>query len=57
MHQRRCPPAFGRITFGAVPFQSAVIEAPAGESLELGPTEVAIFRLDSDLTELDLVPR
>ena len=57
MHLRRCPPAFGRITFGAVPFQSAVIEAPAGESLELGPTEVAIFRLDSDLTELDLVPR
>ena len=57
MHLRRCPPAFGRITFGAVPFQSAVIEAPAGESLELGPTEVAIFRLDSDLSELDLVPR
>ena len=57
MHLRRCPPAFGRITFGAVPFQSAVIEAPAGESLALGPTEVAIFRLDSDLTDLELVPR
>jgi uncharacterized phage protein gp47/JayE len=57
MHLRRCPPAFGRISFGAVPFQSTVIEAPAGESLKLGPSEVAIFRLDSDLTELDLVPR
>jgi uncharacterized phage protein gp47/JayE len=57
MHLRRCPPAFGRITFGAVPFQSAVIEAPTGDSLALGQTEVAIFRLDSDLTELELVPR
>jgi uncharacterized phage protein gp47/JayE len=57
MHLRRCPAAFGRISFGAVPFQSTLIEAPAGENLALGPTEVAIFRLDSELSDLDLVPR
>jgi hypothetical protein len=57
MHLRRCPAAFGRITFGAVPFQEMVIEAAAGENLVMGPTEIAIFRLDSDLIELEVVGR
>ncbi len=52
MHLRRCPPAFGRITFGGVPFQQEVIEAAVGENLTLGPTEIAIFQVDSDVIDL-----
>jgi len=44
LHLRRCPPAFGRITFGAVPHQTQVIEAAVGENLEMGATELAVFR-------------
>jgi hypothetical protein len=54
---RRCPPAFGRISFGAVPFQTVVIEAPVGDNLIMGPTEIALFRLDSDLVDLQVVGR
>jgi uncharacterized phage protein gp47/JayE len=57
LHLRRCPAAFGRITFGDVPFQSAVIELAAGDNVAMGPREVAIFRLDSALTDIELVPR
>ena len=57
MHLRRCPAAFGRITFGAVPFQETVIEAAAGENLVMGPMEIAIFRLDSKLIEIEVVER
>ncbi|HYY81161.1 MAG TPA: baseplate J/gp47 family protein [Actinomycetes bacterium] len=57
MHLRRCPPAFGRITFGQVPFQSEVLEAGAGENLVMGPTEIAVFRLDSELIDLEVVAR
>jgi hypothetical protein len=52
MHLRRCPPAFGRNTFGGVPFQQAVIEVAVGENLTLGPSEIAIFQVDSDLIDL-----
>jgi phage-related baseplate assembly protein len=57
MHLRRCPPAFGQITFGQVPFQTEVLEAGAGENLVMGPTEIAVFRLDSELIDLEVVPR
>jgi hypothetical protein len=57
MRLRRCPPAFGRITFGEVPFQTELIEALPGENLVLGPHEVAIFRLDSELIDIEVVPR
>jgi uncharacterized phage protein gp47/JayE len=57
MHLRRNPPGHGRITFGGVPFQSGVIEASTGENLDMGPREVAIFRLDSELSQLELVAR
>src|SRR5258708_18919297 len=57
MHLRRCPAAFGRITFGAVPFQADVLEAAVGENLLMGPTEIAIFRIDSALIDLKVVPR
>jgi hypothetical protein len=54
---RRCPPAFGRISFGAVPFQTVIIEAPVGDNLIMGPTEIALFRLDSELVDLQVVGR
>ncbi|MFD0278932.1 baseplate J/gp47 family protein [Kitasatospora sp. NPDC127111] len=57
LHLRRCPPAFGRITFGAVPHQSAVVEAAVGENLVMGPTELAVFRPDSVLIDLTVVVR
>jgi phage-related baseplate assembly protein len=57
MHLRRCPPAFGRITFGQVPYQSEVLEAGPGENLVMGPTEIAFFQLDSELTDLEVVAR
>jgi uncharacterized phage protein gp47/JayE len=57
MHLRRCPAAFGRITFGAVPFQSDVLEATVGENLLMGPIEIAIFRIDSALIDLKVVPQ
>jgi hypothetical protein len=54
---RRCPASFGVITFGAVPFQLGVIEAPPGENLALEATEIAVFRLDSELIEIEVVGR
>jgi hypothetical protein len=54
---RRCPAAFGRITFGAIPFQTEVIEAPIGENLGMGAREIALFRLDSQLINIEVVPR
>lgn len=57
LHLRRCPPSFGRITFGAVPFQDQVIEAGAGENLVMGPTEIAVFRLDTALLDLEMTPQ
>jgi uncharacterized phage protein gp47/JayE len=56
VHLRRCPPAFGRISFGAVPFGIDVVEAPVGENLEMGPTEIAIFRTDGALVDVEAVP-
>jgi hypothetical protein len=56
VHLRRCPAAFGRVSFGGVPFQSAIVEAPVGENLQMGHTEIAVFRLDSELIQIELVP-
>src|SRR6266536_2386655 len=55
LHLRRCPAAFGRVTFGATPFQATVFEAAVGENLTMGPTEIAFFRLDSGLIEIEVV--
>jgi uncharacterized phage protein gp47/JayE len=57
LHLRRCPPVFRRISFGNVPFQTAVIEAAVGENLVMGQTEIAIFRVDSDLTTIEVISR
>jgi len=52
---RRCPPAFGRITFGEVPHQTNLVEAAVGENLQMGATELAVFRSDSDLIAFEVV--
>jgi phage-related baseplate assembly protein len=57
MHLRRLPAAFGRISFGSVPFQAGAAEAGPGENLSMGPTEIAFFRIDSDLIDLEVSPR
>ena len=57
VHLRRCPAAFGRISFGGVPFQAQVIEAPVGENLRMSRTEIAVFRLDSELIQIEVEPR
>ncbi|MFE5923668.1 baseplate J/gp47 family protein [Streptomyces sp. NPDC056468] len=54
---RRNPPAFGRLTLGAVPFQSEVVEAGVGENLALGPTEIAVFRVDGELLDMEVTAR
>ncbi|MFE5720442.1 baseplate J/gp47 family protein [Streptomyces erythrochromogenes] len=54
---RRCPPAFGRITLGQVTFAADVVEAGPGESLAMGPTEIAVFTVDSVLLDLEVTPR
>ena len=55
MHLRRSPAVFGRITFGAVPFQATVTEAAIGENLLMGQREVVVFRIDSALIDLQVV--
>jgi uncharacterized phage protein gp47/JayE len=55
LHLRRHPPAFGRITFGAVPHQSTVVDAAVGQNLGMGPTELPVFHTDAALHDLELV--
>jgi uncharacterized phage protein gp47/JayE len=55
LHLRRYPPAFGRITFGNVPYQTGVVEAGIGQNLAMGPTELPVLRTDSTLQDLTLV--
>ncbi|QKV80427.1 baseplate J/gp47 family protein [Amycolatopsis sp. Hca4] len=57
LHLRRSPAAFGRITFGDVPFQRVVAEAAVGENLAMGPTELATFVADGDTLDVTLVIR
>jgi hypothetical protein len=57
VHLRRCPGSFGRISFGGVPFQSEIVEAPVGENLRMGRTEIAVFRLDSEMIQIEAESR
>jgi phage-related baseplate assembly protein len=57
MRLRRFPPQLGRVVFGAVEFQQDVFEAAVGENLSLGPTEIAVFSLDTGLLDLEVVGR
>ncbi|MFI5529918.1 baseplate J/gp47 family protein [Kitasatospora sp. NPDC051853] len=54
---RRHPPTFGRITLGGVPFATGPVEAAPGENLAMGPTEIAVFTIDSALLDLEVMPR
>jgi len=47
MHLRRCDAGSS----------SAPIDADIGENLVMGPTEIAVFRADSDLNDLEVVPQ
>ena len=57
LHLRRCPPLFSRINFGQERFQSQIIEAAIGENLQLQPEEIAEFRIDSLLNEIEVSDR
>jgi hypothetical protein len=55
LHLRRGPAVFGRVTLGGVPYQSVPVEAAVGENLTLGPTELAVFKPDSALNDIELI--
>lgn len=55
MHLRRGPAVFGRFSLGPVGYQSVAFEVGVGENLEMGPTELAVFRPDSGLNDLRVV--
>ncbi len=57
LHLRRCPATFGRVSFGGVPFQQGVVEASVGENLLMGRTEIALFQLDGELIQIEVVTR
>jgi hypothetical protein len=58
LHLRRCPPLFGRINFsGSQHFQSEVVEVAVGENIDLHPDEIAEFRVDSDLINIEVDDR
>ncbi|QIS19635.1 baseplate J/gp47 family protein [Nocardia terpenica] len=54
---RRFPPLLGRITFGPELFGAEPIEAGFGANLTLTATEIAQFRQDSGLIDLQVVAR
>lgn len=58
LHLRRCPPLLSRITFGSRQrFQPSEIEAAVGENLSLQPEEIAEFKVDADLIEIEVSDR
>ena len=58
LHLRRYPPAFGTFVFGdREQFQGAVIEADIGANLALISNEIATFRYDSQLIDLQVSDR
>ncbi len=54
LHLRRCPPAFSAINFSGARFGQSVELGP-GENLLLAPDEVAVFTVDSKLSDIQLV--
>lgn len=58
LHLRRCPPLLDRINFGGRQhFQSEIIEAAIGENIPLLPVEIAVFKIDSELIEIEVSDR
>lgn len=55
---RRCPPQISRVGFGLrLKFQAEEVELPVGENLPLEPDEIAEFKVDSDLLEIEVSDR
>jgi hypothetical protein len=58
LHLRRSPGQFSRISFGPRRlFQSGVIEAAVGENLSLLPDEIAVFKIDAELIDIEVSDR
>lgn len=58
LHLRPCPPVFASIDFGGRQrFGSLVIEAAVGENLPLLPDEIAVFKIDSLLIDVEVRDR
>lgn len=58
LHLRRCPPLWGTVSFGRRQrFQNAIIEAAVGENIALLPDEIAVFKIDSELIDLEVSDR
>jgi len=53
LHLRRCPPIFSEVSFGGAVFRQTV-EAAVGENVSLAPDEVAYFRIDSKLIDIQV---
>jgi len=58
LHLRRCPPLLERISFGSrQPFQNQVNEAAVGENIPLRSNEIAVFKVDSELIDVEVRDR
>ena len=58
LHLRRNPPRLAAISFGrSERFQGDVVEASVGENITLLPDEIAVFRVDSPLIDLEVRDR
>jgi hypothetical protein len=55
---RRCPPLLNRVNFGRRGrFRGEVVELPVGENLELTPDEIAEFKVEDELIEIEVTDR
>lgn len=55
---RRCPPQIHRVGFSRhLRFQAREVELPVGENLRLEPDEIAEFKVDSELLEVEVKDR
>jgi hypothetical protein len=54
----RCPPRYGRVIFcKELKFQDQAFEASCGDNIVLGTREIAVFKADSDLNQLEVDTR
>ncbi len=54
----RCPPRYGRVVFcKELEFQDKAIEASCGDNIVLDTREIAVFKPDSDLIQLEVQAR
>lgn len=58
LHLRRCPPFLAGINFGRRQrFQDRIIEAAIGENIPLQANEIAVFRTDAELIDIEVRDR